>query len=47
MVCGCTFDGPEGFAARVDDISSDGHGAARAARIEVVGFTWRSFKKLI
>lgn len=28
----CTFDGPEGFAARVDDISGDGHGAARAAR---------------
>lgn len=33
-----TFDELEEFAAQANDMPSDGHGAARAARVKVVGF---------
>lgn len=38
MICDYTFDELEEFAAQVNNISSDEHGAARAARVKVVGF---------
>lgn len=38
MSCGCTFDELEELATQANNISSDEHRAARAARVKVVGF---------
>ena len=38
MSCHYTFDEPEEFAARTNNMPGDERGAARAARAKVVGF---------